>query len=137
MKIVSACLAGLNCRYNGKNASNDYVIELVKKGEAIPVCPEIMGGLPTPREPVEIKEGRCVTKEGRDLTDNFLQGVQEALGVAILAECKEAILKSGSPCCGYNDIYDGTFTGTKVKRNGLFAELLIRRDVKVYSENDF
>jgi uncharacterized protein YbbK (DUF523 family) len=136
MKVVSACLAGVNCRYDGKNASCKYVVDLVREGKAIPVCPEQMGGLPTPRTNTEIVNGRVLTEEGVDLTDKFRKGAQEALNVALLADCKEAILKSNSPSCGYGKIYDGTFSGTKKEGKGIFAELLEKNGIRVHSDEN-
>lgn len=93
MKIISACLAGINCRYDGSSKPNQKVIELVKKGKAIPVCPEQLAGLATPRTSAEEKDGRIITKNGKDLTKEFQKGAEEALKIAKLSNCKEAILK--------------------------------------------
>ncbi|MFH1364828.1 MAG: DUF523 domain-containing protein, partial [Candidatus Aenigmatarchaeota archaeon] len=111
MKLVSACLAGINCKYNGSSKPKEKIIEMVKNGEAIPVCPEQLGGLTTPRETAEQKNERVFTKDGKDVTTEFVKGANEGLKIAILAGCKEAILKARSPSCGSGKVYDGSFSG--------------------------
>jgi len=139
--IVSACLAGLNCKYNGGSNTDCRIRNLVSEGKALPVCPEQLGGLPTPREPAEIAggtgadvlDGKCrvLRKGGADVTSEFTKGAYETLELARIAGAKEAILKSRSPSCGCGEIYDGTFTGKTVKGNGVTAELLIRNGINV------
>jgi uncharacterized protein YbbK (DUF523 family) len=136
MKIVSACLAGVNCRYDGKSNTVDYVVDLVKRQEAIPVCLEQLGGLTTPRKPAEIINGKVCTAEAVDLTDQFTRGANEALNIAKLAGCKEAILKAKSPSCGYGRIYNGTYSGTLTKGDGLFAKLLSDNGIDIKTEED-
>jgi uncharacterized protein YbbK (DUF523 family) len=136
MKLVSACLAGVKCRYDGSAKPCKKVIELVKKGQAIPVCPEQLGGLPTPRIASEQKGNKVFNKEGKDLTKEFEKGAQEALNIAKIAGCKEAILKSKSPSCGFGLIYDGSFTGKLIKGDGVFAELLKANNIKVMTEEE-
>lgn len=136
MKIVSACLAGLKCRYNGSSKSNDKVVELVEQGEAIPLCPEQLGGLPTPRSPAEIKNGKVISKTGEDLTGNFTMGAGEALKIAKLVNCKEAILKSKSPSCGCGKIHDGAFQDKLIDGDGIFTRLLKKNNIKVLSEEE-
>lgn len=136
MIIVSACLAGLNCRKDGKSSPHQLAIELVRSEEAIPVCPEQLGGLPTPRAPAEKKGDRVFTKEGEDVTEEFDKGAAEALRIARLANCKKAILKSKSPMCGSGKIYDGTFSGKIVDGDGVLAELLKRNGIEVTTEED-
>lgn len=136
IKIVSACLAGIRCRYDGRACSNKKVVELVKQGEAIPVCPEQLGGLPTPRQSCEIKNRKVISKKGEDLTKKFLRGAEEALKIAKLVNCKTAILKSKSPSCGCGKIYDGSFVGKLVKGDGIFTRLLKQNDIKVISEEE-
>ena len=136
MIIVSACLAGVNCRGDGGARPCQKVIELVKLEEAIPVCPEQLGGLSTPRAPAELKDNKVFTKDGKDVTPEFKKGAREALKIAQLADCKEAILKSKSPSCGSGKIYDGTFSGRLINGNGVFAELLKRNDIKVMNEDE-
>jgi uncharacterized protein YbbK (DUF523 family) len=135
MKIVSACLAGINCRYNGTSKPNSYIIELVKNGQAIPVCPEQLGGLPTPRTPAEQQLDRSVvTKDGKDVTEAFKRGAQEVLDLAQRVNCDEAILKAYSPSCGCGEVYDGSFSGKLVKGYGILAELLMKNGIKVKTE---
>lgn len=136
MKVVSACLAGVKCRYNGSDKPCQKVIELVKKEEAIPVCPEQLGGLTTPRAPSEIKGDNILTQDGRDLTTEFERGAHEALKIAQLANCSEAILKSNSPSCGSGKVYDGTFSGNLTNGNGIFAKLLKKNNIKVLTEKE-
>jgi uncharacterized protein YbbK (DUF523 family) len=136
MKIVSACLAGIECRFDGRARPNPKVMELVKAGKAIPVCPEQLGGLPTPRAWAERKGSEVVTKDGKDVTAGFLKGAEEALKIAKLAGCREAVLKSKSPSCGSGMIFDGTFSERLVEGDGIFAELLKKNGIKVFTEND-
>ncbi len=136
MKIVSACLAGVKCRWDGDARPCQEVMDLVKQGEAIPVCPEQLGGLPTPRTPAERRGNKVFTRDGEDVTLEFKKGAEEALKIAQLANCKEAILKSKSPSCGSGKVYDGTFSGKLVNGNGVFAELLKRNNTKVLNEEE-
>ena len=137
MIIVSACLAGVNCRYDGKSSPCQKVISLVKQGRAIPVCPEQLGGLSTPRKPAELKNNKITSIDGDDLTKEFKRGAKEGLKIAKYVNCKKAILKSKSPSCGSEKIYDGTFTGNTVKGVGIFAKLLKKYNIKVISEIDY
>ena len=134
MRIVSACLAGVKCRWDGDARPCQKVMDLVKQGKAIPVCPEQLGGLPTPRTPAERRGNKVFTREGKDVTLEFKKGAEEALKIAQLANCKEAILKSKSPSCGSGKVYDGTFSGKLVNGNGVFVELLKRNNTKVLNE---
>ncbi len=136
MKIVSACLAGIKCNWQGKAAPCKAVIDLVAAGAAVPVCPEQLGGLTTPREPAEQRNARVVTISGKDVADSFRRGAEEGLKVAQLLGCKEAILKARSPSCGVGKIYDGTFTKNIISGNGVFVQLLQQNGVKVISEED-
>lgn len=141
MIIVSACLAGVRCRYDGGNNSNDKILQLVKGGRAILVCPEQLGGLTTPRDAAEIIENdktsrKVMTKSGQDVTKQFILGAEEALNIAKLSNCTIAILKARSPSCGYNEIYDGTFSGHKKKGNGVTAEIFLSNGIKVYTEEN-
>lgn len=128
MYIVSACLAGQRCRYDGTAKPCPRVIGLIRAGKAIPVCPEELGGLPTPRAPAEIvrvKGGQKVLqKSGTDVTAEFVKGAREALRIARLNKAEKAILKSKSPSCGIGQIYDGTFRGQLTKGDGVTAQLL-------------
>lgn len=144
MIIVSACLAGINCKYNGGSNENSEIRELVEKGLAIPVCPEQLGGCPTPRPTAEISggagadvlDGRCkvLRKNGDDATSEFVKGATEVLKIAKMVHADKAILKSKSPSCGCGMIYDGTFSGKLKDGNGVTAELLIRNGLAVTDE---
>lgn len=135
--LISACLAGIYCRYNGETNADPAILELVRQGLAIPFCPEAHGGLPTPRPPCEIKDGRVINTEGVDQTAEFVRGAEEGLRLAKLVGATKAILKSNSPSCGKGFIYDGTFTSTRVEGNGLFAELLMKNGIDVRSDDEF
>ena len=131
MILVSACLCGINCKYNGKNNYNEEVFKLVKDGLAIPVCPEQLGGLTTPRIPSEIKDGRVINKEGIDVTDNFIKGANEVLELCKKLNITKVILKSKSPSCGKGKIYNGNFDGTLVEGNGILTEILLKNNIEV------
>ena len=136
MKLCSACLLGIKCRYDGKSKSNKKVLELAKRDILIPVCPEQLGGLPTPREPAEQKMNRVITKSGEDVTENFVNGARQVLELAKLFGIKEAILKQRSPSCGCGQIYDGTFTGKIIEGDGVTTALLKKNGIKVITEED-
>nr|BFD58032.1 DUF523 domain-containing protein [Bdellovibrio sp. CKG001] len=131
MKIVSACLSGVHCRYDCKAQTRSSIEEMVQNGEAIPVCPEQLGGLPTPRPPAERIGDRVLTNQGADVTAEYQRGAQEALRIAKLTGATEALLKSKSPMCGCGKIYDGTFSGNQKDGDGVFAELLKNHGIKV------
>ena len=137
MIVVSACLAGKNCRYNGKASTSEKIVKLVKEGKAIKVCPEILGGLKTPRPPTEIQNKMIITKEGIDLTKQFVLGAKTALKIAKENGCTQAILKSKSPSCGSIKIYDGTFSGKLIAGEGIFCTLLKKNQIKIISEKEF
>ena len=127
MKImVSACLLGENCKYSGGNNKNEAVLCFVEYPgiEAIPVCPEVMGGLPTPRAPAEIRDGVVVTRDGRTVDAQFRAGAEKCLEIARRERPDLIILQSRSPSCGVKQIYDGTFTGTLIDGMGVTARLL-------------
>jgi len=134
--IVSACLAGLATRYDGKDGAHPEVLKLIARGLAIPVCPEQLGGLPTPRAGREIVGDRVVTKDGEDSTGAFTHGAEQALKLARLAGCTKAILKARSPSCGSGKVYDGTFSGVLVPGDGVFAAMLKAEGIQVISEED-
>ncbi len=136
MKIVSACLAGIKCGWDGKARPCQKVIELVKQGKAIPVCPEQLGGLTTPRNPAEQKNNKVFTKTGEDVTIQFERGAEEALKIALLTNCDKAIIKSKSPSCGSGKVYDGTFSRKLINGDGVFAKILKKNNIRVYSEDD-
>ena len=131
MMIVSACLAGFPCRYDGKARPCAQVVELVRAGKAIPVCPEQLGGLPTPRTSCEIRDGRVVDAEGYDRTEAFRRGARAVLEIAQTYGATEALLQSRSPSCGSGRIYDGSFTKTLTAGDGVTARLLKENGIQV------
>lgn len=132
--LVSACLLGACCKYSGGHNESEQVIWLKERYHLIPVCPEQLGGLVTPRAPAERKGGCVYTKDGLDVTEQFRRGAQETLKLAQLFGCRCAVLKARSPSCGSGIIYDGTFTGTKVQGDGITAELLKQNGIRVCTE---
>ncbi len=134
--LVSACLLGASCRYDGKSVPNDKVIELSKEHELIPFCPEIYGGLTTPRDPSEIIGDKVMSISGKDVTAQYLRGAQEALKVAKLFGCTTAVLKERSPSCGCREVYDGTFSGVLKEGMGVTAKLFIENGIKVLGESE-
>ena len=132
-KIVSACLAGLHCRFDCASKEREKIKFMVENGEAIAVCPEQMGGLPTPRNPAEITGDRVFSKTGDDVTTQYQNGAQEALKMAQMVGATEAYLKSKSPMCGLNLIYDGTFSGKLIEGDGILVKLLKKNNIKVIS----
>ncbi|KNF07496.1 hypothetical protein CLPU_16c00520 [Gottschalkia purinilytica] len=141
MYLISACLAGVNCRYNGDNNLNEKILKLVKDKKAILVCPEQLGGLSTPRPPSEMvkdSEGqiKILTNEGEDVTKYFVKGAEETLNIAKMMDIKVAILKARSPSCGYGKIYDGTFSGKLKNGVGVTSSLLLKNGIKIYTEED-
>ena len=133
--LVSACLMGFRCRYDGGAQRLDCLDALRERHVLVPVCPEVMGGLPTPREPSEIRSGRLVTRDGRDVTEAFARGAREAEKIALACGCRCALLKERSPSCGLGRVYDGTFTGTLTRGDGLCARLLSQRGLRVLGES--
>lgn len=137
MKIlVSACLLGVRCRYDGKSKPHPAVERLMEQHTLIPVCGEILGGLPTPRVSAERQGERVVTADGRDVTAAYRRGAEEVLRLAKLYGCKAAVLKERSPSCGSGRIYDGTFTGTLTDGWGVTAELLRDHGICVIGESE-
>ena len=133
--LVSACLLGINCKYNGKNNRNERVLKLMEKHTLIPVCPEQLGGMQTPREPSERLGEKVVNKSGYDVTENYKRGAEEALRIAKLYGCKQAVLKEKSPSCGTDKIYDGSFSGTIADRAGVTVQQLRENGIEVIGEN--
>jgi uncharacterized protein YbbK (DUF523 family) len=131
MMIVSACLAGLPCRYDGKAKPCAEVMELVRSGKAIPLCPEQLGGLPTPRPPCEIRAGRVMDRDGADRTEAFRRGAQAVLATAQAYGATEALLQNRSPSCGLGWIYDGSFSQKLVRGSGITAQLLAENGIQV------
>lgn len=137
MKImISACLAGVNCKYNGGSNRNERVIGLCAGHQVIAVCPEQMGGLPTPRVPAEIRNGTAVNAEGASVDEAFRRGAEACLQIALRERPDLIILQSRSPSCGVKQRYDGTFSGTLVDGSGITAALLIRHGFRVVDAGD-
>ena len=134
--LVSSCLLGINCKYNGENNLNEKVLEYIKDKEVIPVCPEIFGGLSTPRPPSEIITNKVINNIGKDVTKEYTKGAKETLKLAKLFGVKKALLKAKSPSCGKGNIYDGTFTNTLIEGNGITTNLLLDNGIEVITEKD-
>ena len=137
MKImVSACLLGENCKYDGGNNRNEALLEMLAGHVVIPVCPEVAGGLPVPRIPVEIVNGRAVNRNGEDVDAAFRKGAEKTLETAEREKPDLIILQSRSPSCGVKEIYDGTFTGKKIPGHGIFADMAVRAGYQVIDIED-
>jgi uncharacterized protein YbbK (DUF523 family) len=134
--IISACLAGVNCKYNGQNNYNQKIMNIIKNNDVILICPEQLGGLSTPRNPSEIRGNRVINNCNEDVTDNYNRGAEEVLRLCKELNIKKAILKSRSPSCGKGIIYDGTFSHKKIQGNGITAALLIKNGIEVLTEED-
>ena len=134
--LVSACLLGIGCRYDGKHKADPAVLKLAEKYNLIPVCPEIYGGLPTPRVPSERIGDKVMMKDGTDVTENYQRGAKETLELCRIFGAKTAILKERSPSCGKGEIYDGSFSGALTARDGVSAELLISEGIRVIGESE-
>lgn len=143
MIMVSACLVGINCRYDGTNKYSSKVEDIIVAGMLVPFCPEQLGGAPTPRVPAEIVNGsgcdvlagraKVIDKKGKDVTCIFLRGAQESLKLAKLIKPEKIVLKDKSPSCGIEFIYDGSFSGRKIPGSGAAAELLKNHNFKIIS----
>lgn len=135
--LISACLLGVDCRYDGgtKPLDKGVISALMSKYELVPVCPEMLGGLPSPRLPSERLGDRIVSSAGDDVTDSFLRGARQALHLAELFGCKIALLKERSPSCGSGEIYDGTFSGRLVPGDGAAAALLSQAGIEIFGES--
>ena len=140
MILVSACLVGINCKYSGGNNFNQKIFDLVKEGKAIPICPEQLGGLKTPRKPVELKviDGKryAIDNEVNDVTENFERGAIEVLKLAKSLNINKAILQTRSPSCGVNKIYSGNFDNKLIDGNGILADLLIENGIEVFTPDE-
>ncbi|MDQ1143804.1 uncharacterized protein YbbK (DUF523 family) [Bacillus sp. SORGH_AS 510] len=144
MILVSSCLAGLDVRYNGTNCLNDKISKLVEENKAITICPELLGGFSTPREPAEIIGGngedvldgnaKVVDQSGKDVTQQYIKGAYSTLEKAIELQATLVVLKENSPSCGSSTIYNGEFTGKKMTGMGVTTALLKRNGLKVISE---
>jgi uncharacterized protein YbbK (DUF523 family) len=135
-KICSACLLGVPCRYDGVGKPDKKILALSKKEILIPVCPEQLGGMATPRVSAERRGDHVVTNDGEDVTEKFARGAQEVLKIAKIYGIKTAIFKQRSPSCGCGQIYDGGFTGKVVRGDGVTTQLLKENGIDVLSEED-
>ena len=134
--LISACLLGAACRYDGGSKPVLSVEALMGRYQLVPVCPEQLGGLPTPREPSERQGDLVVMKSGADVTEQYQRGAQQALHLARVFGCKKAVLKERSPSCGAGEIYDGTFSGKLTPGDGVTAALLKANGIEVYGESE-
>lgn len=133
--LVSACLLGCRCRYDGDSREHPLAKELAERHTLVPVCPEQLGGLPTPRPPAERRGELVVTREEDDVTARYRRGAEETLRLCRRLDCAAAVLKERSPSCGHGEIYDGTFSGTLTAGDGVTAALLLSCGVPVYGES--
>ena len=135
--VVSACLLGVRCNHLGAASPSRHVAELAEDHRLIPICPEVVGGLPTPRPAAEIQpDGSVRTADGRDVTDAYRRGAEAAVALARAVGAREAVLKARSPSCGCHEVYDGTFTRTRVAGEGVTARSLREAGLTVRSEED-
>lgn len=134
--LVSACLLGAKCRYDGCGKPCERVLSLAQGHTLVPVCPEQLGGLATPRPPAEVQEDRVLSQTGTDVTNAYQRGAEEALRLYRILDCEAAILKSRSPSCGLGQIYDGSFTGVLTWGDGVTARLLLKKGIPVFTEED-
>lgn len=134
--LASACLCGRPCRYDGRAAPHPELVRLYEQGLALPVCPEVDGGLAAPRTPFELRDGRAVDREGRDVTAHVLAGAEQALELARRHGIRLAVLKERSPSCGSKRVYDGTFSGRVIAGQGLAAALLMESGLTVVNEDE-
>ena len=130
--LISACLLGARCRYDGVSKLQPWISDLAERHILVPVCPEQLGGLPTPRPPAERRGDRVMTRDGGDVTAQYRRGAEEALRLCRLLGCEAALLKERSPSCGSGMVYDGTFTGVLTAGEGVTAELLRAQGIPVY-----
>ena len=138
MLLVSECLAGVSCRYDGRDNLIPEIQAMVEAGEAIAVCPEVLGGLPTPRTPSEQQpDGSVRDRHGKDVTAAFAGGAARAMEICRAHGCTGAVLKARSPSCGKGMIYDGSFTGALVPGNGVFAQMLLEAGIPVMTEEEY
>lgn len=134
--LVSACLLGISCKYDCSHNRNAKVLNLLEAEDLIPVCPEQLGGLPSPRVPSEQRDGKVFSQEGADVTSFFVRGAQETLKIAQLYGIDRAVFKQRSPSCGVGKIYDGSFSGKVVKGDGIATAVLKSHGIRVVSEED-
>lgn len=134
--IVSGCLLGCDCRYKGDNCKCEELLTLAEKHTLIPVCPEQLGGLSTPRDPAEIVGNKVISNHGKDVTYEYTKGAELALYIAKVTNADAVVFKANSPSCGKGIIYDGTFTGNKIAGNGIAAEMFLNAGYSVFTENE-
>lgn len=134
--LVSACLLGVRCRYDGGEQYCAAAADLLARYELVPVCPELLGGMPVPRTPAEIRGDRVVSKDGEDRTGKFRLGAERTLELARKCGARRALLKARSPSCGSGTVYDGSFSGRLVPGSGIAAALLAAAGVQVLSEDE-
>ncbi len=147
MRVVSACLCGINCKYNGANNRHETFVKELRAGQVLPLCPEQLGGLTTPRSACEIIGGsgeevlagraKVSNAEGEDLTAAFVKGARECLAIMRMTGIEEAILQRRSPSCGVGKIYDGSFSGQLVAGDGVTAALLRKHGIKVWNDEEY
>lgn len=134
--LISACLCGKNTKYNGGNNLIDGLDKIKEQFDLILICPEVMGGLPTPRDPSEIKGNEVFSNVGKNVTKEFQSGAEQSLDIALKEHIRVALLKESSPSCGKNLIYDGTFQGVKISGQGRTTQLLRKAGIHVFSEKE-
>ena len=134
--LISACFLYDGYKYDGTNNILDCIDKLKEKYDLIPICPEVYGGLSTPRIASEQLGDKVINKEGKDVTSNFINGARLSLQKCLDNNCKKALLKAKSPSCGYKKIYDGTFTRTIIDGNGVFVKMLLEHNISIYTENE-
>lgn len=135
--LCSACLLGISCRFDGMSKSSPSTLALLAEHELVPVCPEQLGGLPTPRPPCEIQpDGSLLSENGHNMSEQYSKGAEEAYQIYRLTGCQAAILKSRSPACGKGILYDGSFSKKLVAGQGVFAGLLLSKGIKVYTNEE-
>lgn len=138
MKIaVSACLLGENCKYNGENNYSFSLVKILENNQVISICPEVLGGLPTPRDPAEIVNGQVLTKEGRSVDKEFRKGAKLALEIIKKSGADIVVLQSRSPSCGVGKIYDGSFTGKLIEGDGIFVMELKKQGIRALDFEEF
>lgn len=134
--LVSACLLGENCKWNGRNNSREHIIKLKEKYNLVPFCAEVLGGLPTPRIPSEIRGNKVINQIELEVTKYFKRGAERTLEIAKNNHCKYAILKDHSPSCGVNKVYDGTFSRQLIDGQGMTAKLLKKNNIKIFADDE-
>lgn len=138
MKIaVSACLLGENCKYNGGNNYSSTLVKILESHQVIPICPEALGGLPSPRDPAEIVGSEVLTKDGRSVDKEFRRGAEKALEIVKEFGADLVVLQARSPSCGVGKVYDGSFSGKLIKGDGIFVKALKKEEIKALNLEDF